>query len=108
MSCAVAQSVLATLRFAVPSAILWRDPFAGRHAVPYPMTSEWDSTRTWGQPPLHIDNLASLPKPLSERMFPVRPCGTPQSAKPPLTADKSKLQPGSGLPPCPGPGPIRT
>ena len=43
-----------------PSTTSWRDPYTGRHAVPYPMTREWNSTRTWGRPPLHIDALASL------------------------------------------------
>ena len=27
-----------------PSAITWRDPSTGRHAVPYPMTREWKLT----------------------------------------------------------------
>ena len=44
-----------------PSAITWRDPFTGRHAVPYPMTREWNTnpTRSWGHHPLHIDAIAS-------------------------------------------------
>ena len=45
-----------------PSTIAWRNPFTGRHAVPYPMTREWDSTRTWGRPPKHqYPNLALGP-----------------------------------------------
>ena len=40
----------------------------------YPMTRSWntDPTRSWGHPPLHIDNLASLLKPWSNHTFPVR------------------------------------
>ena len=57
-----------------PSTVPWRDPFTGRHAVPYPMTREWDSppSCSWGRPPLHIDNLASLLKPWANHIFPVR------------------------------------
>ena len=38
------------------------------------MTRSWNTepTRSWGRPPLHIDNLASLLKPWSNHTFPVR------------------------------------
>ena len=36
------------------------------------MTREWDSTRTWGRPPLHIDALTSLLVPWSDHTFPMR------------------------------------
>ena len=37
------------------------------------MTREWDSppSCSWGRPPLHIDNLASLLKPSADHIFPV-------------------------------------
>ena len=55
-----------------PTTVPWRDPFTGRHAVPYPMTKEWNSTRTWGRPPLHMDNITSLLRPWSSHAFPTR------------------------------------
>lgn len=55
-----------------PSAISRRDTFTGRHAVPYPITQEWNSTRAWGRPPLHIETLPSLLAPWSDHAFPVR------------------------------------
>ena len=70
-----------------PSTIAWRDPFTGRHAVPYPMTREWDSTRTWGCPPLHINTLTSLLVPWSGYTFPVRDyIGLPRPLSPSMLA----------------------
>ena len=60
---------IAALPPSFPFAITWRDPFTGRHAVPYPKTREWNTNPTRSF--LHIDAIASL-VPWPAHTFPVR------------------------------------
>ena len=83
-----------------PSTITWRDPFTGRHAVPYPTTREWNSgsTRTWGRPPLRIDALVSLLKAMVCPHLPsARPHWIPSLAWPTVAPTQSQLQFKPGL-----------
>ena len=96
-----ANPAAAALPPSFPTAIPWRDPFTGRHAVPYPTTMEWDSTRTWVRPLFHIDN-SFAPETMVRTQIPdTRPSRTPSPAQPPLSANQSRLQPRLGLRPPP-------
>ena len=56
--------MLAALPPNFSNAILWRDPFTGLHALPYPMAEEnSESTRSWNHPPFS----ATLPMWVSGR-----------------------------------------
>lgn len=84
------------------TAIPWGDPVTGRHVVPYPMTREWGSVRTWGRHSLHID-IASPLRLWSRHAFPTRDfVGPPTRLTSPRCQAKQNSTPTAPPPPPTG------